>query len=57
LFLCGSESFVPDPRKAGILQYFNNAEQKIIDGAAHWVQHDKLDEVLRELRRFLGLGA
>jgi pimeloyl-ACP methyl ester carboxylesterase len=57
LFLCGRESFVPDPHKAGILQYFQNAEQKVIDGAAHWVQHDKLDEVLAELRRFLGIVA
>lgn len=57
LFLCGSESFVPDPKRAGILPHFKQAEQKIIQGAAHWVQHDKLDEVLAALRSFLATPA
>ncbi|MDQ8732348.1 alpha/beta hydrolase [Bradyrhizobium sp. LHD-71] len=56
LFLCGSESFVPDPKRAGIFPHFKQAEQQIIAGAAHWVQHDKLDEVLAALRSFLGIS-
>lgn len=55
LFICGGESSIPDPQKAGILRHFKNAEQKVLAGAAHWVQHDKLDEVLAALRGFLKL--
>jgi pimeloyl-ACP methyl ester carboxylesterase len=56
LFLCGAESGVPDPQKADILRHFKNGRQKIVEGAAHWVQHDKLDEVLAEMRTLLGVG-
>lgn len=53
LLLAASESFIPDPEKAGILKYFRHARQKIITGAGHWLQHDNLDEVLAELRDLL----
>jgi pimeloyl-ACP methyl ester carboxylesterase len=53
LLLCGSESFIPDPGKAGILSHFKHADQKIIAGAGHWLHHDKPDDVLAELRLFL----
>lgn len=55
LFICGGESSIPDPQRAGILRHFKHAEQRVLAGAAHWVQHDKLDEVLAELRAFLQL--
>jgi pimeloyl-ACP methyl ester carboxylesterase len=53
LLLSASESFIPDPEKAGILKHFKHGRQKIIQGAGHWLQHDRLDEVLAELRAFL----
>lgn len=56
LLLCGGESFIPDPAKSGILGHFKQAEQRIIAGAAHWLQHDKPDEVLAALRSFLDVA-
>lgn len=53
LLLCGGESSIPDPAKAGILSHFKQADQKIVAGAGHWLQHDKPDEVLVALRLFL----
>ncbi|ETR76951.1 alpha/beta hydrolase [Afipia sp. P52-10] len=55
LFLCGGESSIPDPEKSGILRHFQRAQQKVFAGAAHWVQHDRLDEVSAALRSFLGI--
>jgi pimeloyl-ACP methyl ester carboxylesterase len=53
LLLCGSESFIPDPGKAGLLGHFKQADQKIIAGAGHWLHHDQPEEVLAALRSFL----
>lgn len=52
LFLCG-ESGASNPERAGILKHFRNGRQKIVKGAGHWLQHDRFDEVLSELRAFL----
>lgn len=57
LLLSASESFIPDPRSAGILEHFRHGQQKIIEGAGHWLQHDRFDEVLGELRAFLGIAS
>lgn len=57
LLLRGTESFLPDPEKAGVLSYFKQARLVTIAGAGHWLHHDKLDEVLGELREFLGAAA
>ena len=54
LLMWGSESFLPDPEAAGLLAHFKHAELEKIAGAGHWLHHDKLDEVLVTLRRFLG---
>jgi len=54
LLVAGSESFLPDPEKAGVLGHFRQAELARIEGAGHWLQHDKSAEVLRLLERFLG---
>lgn len=56
LLLCGSDSFIPDPQKAGILHHFRQAEQHIIAGAAHWLHHDKPDQVIAALESFLGIA-
>jgi pimeloyl-ACP methyl ester carboxylesterase len=53
LLLCGSESFIPDPGKAGILGHFQQADQEIIAGAGHWLHHDQPRDVLAALRLFL----
>jgi pimeloyl-ACP methyl ester carboxylesterase len=54
LLMWGDESFLPDPEAAGLLAHFNGAELEKIAGAGHWLHHDRLDEVLASLRRFLG---
>jgi pimeloyl-ACP methyl ester carboxylesterase len=55
LLVAGSESFLPDPEKAGVLGHFRQAELARIEGAGHWLQHDKAAEVLRLLEGFLGV--
>jgi pimeloyl-ACP methyl ester carboxylesterase len=54
LLVSGSESFLPDPEKAGVMEHFANAELARIEGAGHWLQHDRPDEVLALIERFLG---
>jgi pimeloyl-ACP methyl ester carboxylesterase len=55
LLLCGSESFIPDPGKAGILGHFKRADQEIIAGSGHWLHHDQPRDVLAALRLFLDI--
>jgi pimeloyl-ACP methyl ester carboxylesterase len=54
LLVAASESFLPDPEKAGVMSHFKHAELAKIAGAGHWLQHDKPDEVLALIQRFLG---
>jgi pimeloyl-ACP methyl ester carboxylesterase len=49
----GSESFLPDPATAGVISHFKQAELVKIEGAGHWLHHDKPDEVLNVLNKFL----
>jgi pimeloyl-ACP methyl ester carboxylesterase len=56
LLLRGSESFLPDPAASGLLAHVGHADLRTITGAGHWLQHDKLDEVLAALRSFLGIS-
>ena len=53
LLVAGSESFLPDPATAGVLGHFRQAELIKIEGAGHWVQHDKTEQVIEVLRTFL----
>jgi pimeloyl-ACP methyl ester carboxylesterase len=53
LLMWGDESFLPDPEAAGLLAHFKQAELQKIEGAGHWLHHDRLDVVLGSLRRFL----
>ena len=55
ILLRGDESFLPNPKTAGVLKYFRHANLVTIAGAGHWLHHDKLDEVLGVLRPFLGI--
>jgi pimeloyl-ACP methyl ester carboxylesterase len=49
--------FLPDPATAGVLGHFRHAELVRIEGAAHWLQHDKPEEVLKALNGFLAAAA
>jgi pimeloyl-ACP methyl ester carboxylesterase len=55
LMLRGSESFLPDPQVSGLLAHLGQADLRTIEGAGHWLHHDRLDEVLAWLGPFLGL--
>ena len=52
LLVSGSESFLPDPATADVMKHFKNADLARIEGAGHWLQHDKPDEVLDLLKKF-----
>jgi pimeloyl-ACP methyl ester carboxylesterase len=52
LLVSGSESFLPDPA-TGVMKHFESAELARIEGAGHWLQHDKPSEVLDLLKKFL----
>jgi len=54
LLLHAEESFLRSAETAGLAKYFGNARSETIAGAGHWLHHDKPDEVLRAIRRFLG---
>lgn len=54
LLVAASESFLPDPEKAGVMSHFKHAELAKIGGAGHWLQHDRPDEVLALIQKFLG---
>ncbi|MGH6689186.1 MAG: alpha/beta fold hydrolase [Gammaproteobacteria bacterium] len=53
LILYGKESRFGDPVADGRARHFQNAKVVGIDGAGHWVHHDRLDEFLRAVRGFL----
>ena len=53
LLVRGSESWASDPQREGRAAAFPNARVVTIDGAGHWVHHDRLDEFLRVVREFL----
>jgi len=53
LHICGSESWAGNPAEDGRIGFFQNARVASIEGAEHWVHHDRLDEFLRVTRAFL----
>jgi pimeloyl-ACP methyl ester carboxylesterase len=53
LLVAGGESFLPDPETAGVLGHFRQAELVKIEGAGHWLQHDKPAEIVDALKTFL----
>jgi pimeloyl-ACP methyl ester carboxylesterase len=56
LLLNAEESFLPASKVEGLERYFPQARVKTITGAAHWLQHDKPEEVIGAIREFLGLA-
>ena len=55
MLLNAGESFLAGAKAAGLERYFQNAHIETIAGAGHWLQHDKPQEVLGEIRKFLEL--
>jgi pimeloyl-ACP methyl ester carboxylesterase len=53
LLVCGKESWASDPSQDGRQAYFRNAGVLAVEGAGHWVHHDRLEFFLGEVRRFL----
>ncbi len=53
LLIRGTESWASDPSVDGRARHFRNARVVNVEGAGHWVHHDRLDEFLRLLREFL----
>ena len=54
LLLYGKESKSGNPADDGRVEPFRHAKVVGIDGAGHWLHHDRLDEFLRIVREFLG---
>jgi len=55
LLLNAGESFLAGAKASGLERFFQQARVETISGAGHWLQHDKPQEVLGEIRSFLGL--
>ena len=53
LLIRGGDSWAKDPFDLGYPDHFKNAEFVTVEGAGHWVHHDKLDEFLKLVRDFL----
>ena len=53
LLLRGAESWASDPVEDGRMAFFANAQFVNVEGAGHWVHHDRLDEFLLNAGAFL----
>jgi pimeloyl-ACP methyl ester carboxylesterase len=53
LFVYGKESRVSNPLADGRVRHFRDARVATVEGAGHWVHHDRLDAFLDLLRGFL----
>jgi pimeloyl-ACP methyl ester carboxylesterase len=53
LLLYGKESWSGNPAEDGRAKSFRHASVVGIDGAGHWLHHDRLDDFLGIVRRFL----
>ncbi len=53
LLVYGKESWAKNPAEDGRLDHFSNARVLPVDGAGHWVHHDRTELFIRETRAFL----
>ncbi len=53
LLLYGKESWSGNPADDGRARHFRHATVTGVDGAGHWLHHDRFDEFLRVVRDFL----
>jgi pimeloyl-ACP methyl ester carboxylesterase len=53
LLIYGSESWASNPAEDGRAKYFSNARVALVQGAGHWVHHDRLEVFMELLGGFL----
>ena len=53
LLIYGRESWASDPRKDGRAAHFRQAHIVSVEGAGHWVQHDKLETFMSLVEPFI----
>lgn len=53
LLVYGKQSWASNPADDGRIRHFRDAQVAAVDGAGHWVHHDRLDEFIALLRTFL----
>jgi len=53
LLVRGAESWASDPVEDGRIAHFKNADLLNVEGAGHWVHHDKLDVFMAAVEAFL----
>ena len=53
LLVHGKESWATSPQDDGRIRHFRTARAHSVEGAGHWVHHDRLDEFLSLVRGFL----
>lgn len=53
LLVYGSESWASNPAEDGRDRFFSNARVELVQGAGHWVHHDRLDVFMGLLHDFL----
>jgi pimeloyl-ACP methyl ester carboxylesterase len=53
LLVRGAESWASDPMADGRIQHFHNARLANVEGAGHWVHHDRLDDFMKHVEAFL----
>lgn len=53
LLFRGTESWATDPLQDGRAAHFSNVQVANVEGAGHWVHHDRLEEFLRITKDFL----
>jgi pimeloyl-ACP methyl ester carboxylesterase len=49
----GKESWAANPEGDGRMQHFHDARVVSVEGAGHWVHHDRLETFLALLRDFI----
>jgi pimeloyl-ACP methyl ester carboxylesterase len=53
LLVRGTESWASDPVADGRIKHFRNARLANVEGAGHWVHHDRLDAFMQQVDAFL----
>ncbi len=53
LLVYGTESWATNPETDGRIAPFRDARVLAVEGAGHWVHHDRLDFFLDAVRRFI----
>jgi len=53
LLLRGTESWASDPEADGRIAFFKKARLVNVEGAGHWLHHDRLELFLKTVREFL----